>query len=92
VIATNAIHAAAAAADAICCVALRERSADGNHSAAVQLLGEIDKTLAATLRRALDRRNQAAYEARDIADTDAQACIRYATTLIEAARERVGTI
>jgi hypothetical protein len=92
VIATNAIHAAIAAADAICCVALRERSADGNHSAAVQLLGEIDKTLAATLRRALDRKNQAAYEARDIADADAQACIRQATTLIGAARDRVATI
>lgn len=92
VIATNAIHAAIAAADAICCVALRERSADGNHSAAVALLGEIDKTLAAALRRALDRKNQAAYEARDIADADAQACIRQATTLIEAARERVRSI
>jgi hypothetical protein len=89
VIATNAIHAAIAAADAICCVALRERSADGNHGAAVTLLGEVDKTLAAALRRALDRKNQAAYEARAIADADAQACVRQATTLIEAARQRV---
>jgi hypothetical protein len=92
VIATNAIHAAIAAADAICCVALRERSADGDHSAAVALLGEVDKTLAAALRRALDRKNQAAYEARDIADADAQACVRQATTLIEAARQRVTAI
>jgi hypothetical protein len=33
VIATNAIHAAIAAADAICCVALRVRPSDGNHAA-----------------------------------------------------------
>src|ERR1700728_3480354 len=63
IIATNAIHSAIAAADAICCVAMRERSAEGNHGAAVTLLGEVDKTLAAGLRRALDRKNQAAYEA-----------------------------
>jgi hypothetical protein len=92
VIAMNAIHAAIAAADAICCVALRERSADGNLGAAVTLLGEVDKTLAAALRRALDRKNQVAYEARDIADADAQACVRQVTTLIEAARQRVTTI
>lgn len=33
VVATNAIHAAIAAADVVCCVALRERSADGNQAA-----------------------------------------------------------
>jgi hypothetical protein len=91
-VATNAIHAAIAAADAICCVALRERSADGNHGAAIQLLGEVDRTLAATLRRALHRKNQVAYEARDIADADAQAYVRQATALIESARERVASI
>jgi len=73
-------------------VALRERSADGNHGAAVTLLGQVDKTLGATLRRALDRKNQAASEARDIADADAQACVRQATTLIGAARQRVTAI
>jgi hypothetical protein len=92
VIATNAIHAAIAAADAICCVALRQSSADGNHGAAVALLAEVDKPLAAALRRALDRKNQAAYEARDLADADAQACVRQATALIEAARLRVTAI
>jgi hypothetical protein len=89
VIATNAIHAAVAAADATCCAALRERSADGNHGLAVDLLGEVDKTLAAALRRALDRKNQAAYEARDIAASDAKACVRHAIALIEAARNRI---
>jgi hypothetical protein len=89
VIATNA---AIAAADAICCVALRERSADGNHSAAVELLGDVDKTLAASFRRALDCKNQAAYEARDIAVSDARACVRQASLLIEAARIRIAHI
>jgi hypothetical protein len=86
--ATNAIHAAIAAADAICCIALRERSADGNHSAAIDLLGAIDVQLAATLARLLARKQQAAYESRDISARDATTCIRQATTLVEAARRR----
>jgi hypothetical protein len=89
VMATNAIHAAIAAADAICCVALRERSADGNHAAAVELLRRIDARYAATLTRALSRKTQAAYEARSVSSTDATACVRQATTLVEAARVRV---
>ena len=39
VVATNAIHAAIAAADAIACYSLGERSGDGNHAAAVELHG-----------------------------------------------------
>ena len=89
VIATNAIHAAIAAADAICCVALRERSADANHTAAAELLAQVDTRLSATLTRALNRKTQAAYETRDISATDAAACVRQATTLLEAARTRV---
>lgn len=45
--ATNAIHAAIAAADAICCIALRERSADGHHAAGVRLLTRVDRVRAA---------------------------------------------
>ena len=89
VIATNAIHAAIAAADAVCCVALRERSADGNHTAAIDLLGRVDDSLSAALKRALDRKNQAAYESRDISVSDAKMCIRQAEVLIAAARQRV---
>ena len=89
VVATNAIHAAIAAADALCCIALRERSADGNHTAAVELLAQVDGRLSATLARALSRKTQAAYETRDISATDAAACVRQATTLIQAARNRV---
>lgn len=86
--ATNAIHSAIAPADAICCVALRERSADGNHAAAVELLAQVDRKLAGALKRVLDRKTQAAYESRDVARSDATACVRYAETLLEAARAR----
>jgi hypothetical protein len=89
VIATLAIHAAIAAADAICCVALRERSSDGNHASAVALLGRVGTKLAGALSRCLDRKTQAAYESRDIAAKDAAACVHQATTLIDAARARV---
>ena len=89
VVATNAIHAAIAAADAICCVALRERSADANHTAAAELLAQVDTRLSATLTRALNRKTQAAYETRDVSATDAAACLRQATKLLEAARSRV---
>ena len=88
VIATNAIHAAIAAADTICCMALRERSADANHTAAVELLAEVDGRLSATLARALSRKTQAAYETRDISTRDAATCVRQATTLLDAARTR----
>lgn len=89
VVATNAIHSAIAAADALCCVALRERSADGNHTAAIQLLSRVDSDLSAALKRALDRKTQAAYESRDISASDAKMCLRQATLLLAAARERV---
>jgi hypothetical protein len=86
--ATNAIHAAIAAADAICCFALRERSADANHAAAIDLLRTVDARLAATLGRLLGRKQQAAYESRDISAKDAATCIRQATGLVDAARSR----
>ena len=86
--ATNAIHAAIAAADAVCCFALRERSADANHAAAIDLLRTVDARLAATLSRLLARKQQAAYESRDVSTKDAATCIRQATTLVAEARQR----
>lgn len=89
VVATNSIHAAIAAADAICCLQLRERSAGGDHAAAVSLLGRVDTKLANTLARSLGRKTQAGYESRSIAKNDAEVCVRQARTLIEAARSRL---
>jgi HEAT repeat protein len=57
VVATCAIHAAIAAADAITCHALGERSRDGNHVSAVDLLRQVDSKLSTSLKRALDRKN-----------------------------------
>jgi hypothetical protein len=88
VIATCAIHAAIAAADAITCHALGERSSDGNHTSAVDLLRRVDTSLATALKRALDRKTQAAYESVDISATDATSCVRSARQLLAAAEAR----
>jgi hypothetical protein len=45
--------------------------------------------LSAALKRALDRKTQAAYESRDISAGDANMCLRQATILLDAARDRV---
>jgi hypothetical protein len=88
-IARNAAQAAVAAAEAVCCVALRERPEEGNQLAAVEFLGRVDRNLSAVLKRALDRRAQAAYESRDISVNDARMCMQQAELLIDAARQRV---
>lgn len=91
VVATCAIHAAIAAADAITCHALGERAGDGNHVSAVDLLREVDVNLAAALKRALDRKTQAAYESADISKADAASCVRWAGQLLLAAQARLET-
>ena len=88
VVATNAIHAAIAAADAITCHALGERSNDGNHVSAVDLLRKVDASLATALKRALDRKTQAGYESTDISATDAASCVRWAEQLFASAEAR----
>jgi hypothetical protein len=91
VVATNAIYAAIAASDAITCYALAERSGDGNHGAAVDLLREVDPALATTLKRALDRKTQAGYESADLSQTDATSCVKWAKQLVAAAQSRLET-
>lgn len=89
VVATCAIHAAIAAADAITCHALGERSSDGNHASAVDLLRQVDAKLATSLKRALDRKTQAGYESADISGRDAASCVKWAEQLIAAADTRL---
>lgn len=89
VVATNAIHAAIAASDAITCHALAERSNDGNHSAAVDLLRQVDSGLAISLKRALDRKTQAAYESSDISTSDAANCVKWAKQILAGAESRL---
>lgn len=91
VVATNAIHAAIAASDAITCNALGEQSSDGNHAAAVDLLRQVDASLATTLKRALDRKSQAGYESADIGSVDADSCVKWAKHLVAAAEARLET-
>lgn len=91
VVATCAIHAAIAAADAITCHALGERSSDGNHVSAVDLLRQVDAGLATALKRALDRKTQAAYESVDVSTADARSCVRWARQLLSAAEARFET-
>jgi hypothetical protein len=91
VIATCAIHAAIAAADAITCHALGERSNGGNHASAVELLRKVDVGLATALKRALDRKSQAGYESADISKSDATSCVRWARQLLAAAEARLET-
>jgi hypothetical protein len=89
VIATCAIHAAIAAADAITCQALGERSGDGNHVSAVDLLRQVDAKLSTSLKRALDRKTQAGYESVDISAADAASCMKWAEQLLAAASARL---
>jgi len=89
VVATCAIHAAIAAADAITCHALGERSNDGNHSSAVDLLRRVDPKLSTALKRALDRKTQAGYESVDISAVDAEGCVKWAAQLLAAAEARL---
>jgi len=89
VVATNAIHAAIAAADVLTCLQFGERSNSGNHSDAVSLLRRVDANLALTLKRALDRKNQASYESADISSIDTARCVRWAKQLVDEAAKRL---
>ena len=88
VVATCAIHGAIAAADAITCHALGQLSSDGNHVSAVDLLRQVDASLATALKRALDRKTQAGYESVDVSTSDATSCVRWARHLLAAAEAR----
>ncbi len=89
VVATNAIHSAIASSDAITCHTLTERSNDGNHNAAVDLLRQVDPNLATILKRALDRKTQAAYESNDISRTDVANCVKWAKLILAGAEARI---
>jgi len=89
VVATCAIHAAIAASDAVTCHALGERSNDGNHVSAVDLLRHVDAKRATALKRALDRKTQAGDESVDISPADAEGCVKWASQLLAAAEARL---
>lgn len=89
VVATNAVHAAIAAADAICCVRLGERSRDADHRFAASLLARVDRDLAGALGRVLAVKTSAGYDSRDVSANDAARCVRLAARLRDAARAAI---
>jgi hypothetical protein len=55
---------------------------------AVDLLRQVDASLATALKRALDRKTQAGYESVDVSTADATSCVRWARQLLSAAEAR----
>lgn len=55
----------------------------------MDLLRKVDQRLATMLKRAWDRKTQAAYESADISANDAASCVRWAKALLSAAETRL---
>lgn len=80
------VDAGIAAADAICCVRLGQRSADGNHAAAVDLIAGVDVEAAKRLRTLLSLKSQAQYDTDDPSAQKLTAARRAAQALVTSAR------
>jgi hypothetical protein len=87
----NAVLAAIAAADAICCAAAGSRYRGSDHRRAVDHLETVtgDKKLAALLRDVIDLKNASHYGVASVAASRAKSAIRKSAALVEAARSRV---
>lgn len=83
------VDAGIAAADAICCVRLGQRSADGNHAAAVELVAGVDLEAAKRLRTLLSLKSQAQYDTDDPSAQKLTAARRAAQALVATARAAV---
>lgn len=83
--ATLLIDAGIAAADAICCIRLGERSSDGDHVAAVGLIATVDRAAARRLQTLLSLKSTTQYGTRNPARDRLAAARRAATGLYEAA-------
>ena len=79
------VDAGIASADVICCVRLGERSADGDHTAAVNLVAMVDRTSARRLQTLLSLKAAAQYGTRNPAKDRLAAARRAAAGLFEAA-------
>jgi hypothetical protein len=87
VVTTNAIHAAIAAADVLCCITLGERSSSPSHTEAVELLRQLEPKHANTLARCLKLKTRAAYDSNDVSARDAARTVRNAQSLVDAAEQ-----
>ena len=61
----------------------------GNHLGAIALLHTIDVGLSSALKRALDRKTQAAYESADPSRSAAGSCVKWARQLLTEAESRL---
>lgn len=89
----NAVLAAIAAADAICCFRLGQRSRGQDHREALSMLATVPdggRQMAADLRRLLDIKDAAHYSATLMAQTSARSAVLRARRLFDAVRTAVG--
>ncbi|WP_158564049.1 hypothetical protein [Jiangella anatolica] len=89
VAAGNAVLAAVAASDALCCRRLGRLSRGQDHALAAQLLARIDPRLARHLTAALAVKDAAHYGAAFLTDARTKAALRGAAALVEAAEDAV---
>lgn len=89
VVATNAIMAAIAACDAICCATLKKHSASGNHGDAADVLKQVDKSLGDDLGKILGYKSAVSYGTQATTDSQTKTCVRVAAKLFERAQQAV---
>lgn len=82
----NAVLAGIAAADAICCIRLGERSASSDHSDAVTLLAKVDKKLAQDLATLIGQKPISHYGDTFVGLESLRSCMRAMDRLIETAK------
>jgi len=85
----NAVLAAIAAPDALCCALSGQHHRGEDHRAAADYLEEVtgDRQLAAALRDALDLKDSGHYGLANVSKTNAAKAIRRACKLVDAAKE-----
>jgi hypothetical protein len=83
----NAVLAGIAAADALCCLRLGQRSRSQDHRIAIESLRTVDKALARDLEKLLRLKDIAHYGDRFLGGEQLVTAIRCGQRLVEAARE-----
>ncbi|MGH9090331.1 MAG: hypothetical protein ACRDZR_02960 [Acidimicrobiales bacterium] len=88
----NAVLAAVAASDAICCALAGERHRGEDHRAAAGFLEQVtgDRHLGSALRDALDLKDSGHYGLSNVSKANAAKAIRRAQRLLDAGSELVG--
>lgn len=95
VAAGNAVLAAAAASDALCCLSLGRRHRGSDHRGAMEMLRLVrpgGTALATALERALASKDSAHYGDRYLRAAELKATLRAATRLVEAAEAAVSAV